>query len=51
MSMHESELIKQEVEGMFRKGVIHLVHSKDSEFLNNMFLVPKKDGGTGLLSI
>ena len=45
MSMQESELINQEVEVMLRKGAVHLVHSKDSQFLSNLFLVPKKDGG------
>ena len=30
---------------MLRKGAIHLVHSKGSQFLSNLFLVPKKDGG------
>ena len=30
---------------MLRKGPIHLVHSKGSQFLSNLFLVPKKDGG------
>ena len=30
---------------MLRKGVVHLVHSKDSQFLSNFFLVSKKDGG------
>ena len=50
VSMQESKLITQEVEAMLRKGAIHLVHSK-SQFLSNLFLVPKKDGGTGLLSI
>ena len=30
---------------MLRKGAIHLVHSKESQFLSNLFLVPKKDGG------
>ena len=45
MPMQESELINQEVEAMLRKGALHLVHSKDSQFLSNLFLVPKKDGG------
>ena len=45
MPMQESELINQEVEEMLRKGALHLVHSKDSQFLSNLFLVPKKDGG------
>ena len=30
---------------MLRKGAVHLVHSKGSQFLSNLFLVPKKDGG------
>ena len=30
---------------MLRKGAVHLVHSKDSQFLSNFFLVSKKDGG------
>ena len=30
---------------MLRKGAIHLVHSKESQFLSNLFLVPKNDGG------
>ena len=45
MSVQEYELINQEVEAMLRKGTIHLVHSKESQFLSNLFLVPKKDGG------
>ena len=45
MSIQESELIIQEVEAMLRKGAVHLVHSKDSQFLSNLFLVPKKDVG------
>ena len=45
MSMQESELINQEVEAMLRNGAIHLVHSKESQFLSNLFLVPKQDGG------
>ena len=45
MSMQESELINQEVEAMLRKGPVHLVHSKDSQFLSKLFLVPKKDWG------
>ena len=45
MSMQESELINQEVEAMLRKGPVHLVHSKDSQFLSKLFLVPKKDRG------
>ena len=51
MSVQEYELINQEVEEMWRKGAIHLIDSKESQFLSNLFLVPKKDGGTGLLSI
>ena len=45
MSIQESELIIQEVEAMLRKGAVHLVYSKDSQFLSNLFLVPKKDVG------
>ena len=45
MPMQESELINQMVEAMLRKGAVHLVHSKDSQFLSNLFLVPKKNGG------
>ena len=51
ISMQECELINQEVGAMLRKGTIHPVHSKDSQFLSNLFLVPKKDEGTDLLSI
>ena len=51
MSMQESELINQEVKPMLRKGAIHLVHSKESQFLSNLFLVPRKDGVNSLLSI
>ena len=51
MTMQESELINQEVEAMLTKRAIHLVHPNGSQFLNYLFLVPKKDGGTGLLSI
>ena len=45
MSMQESELINQEVEAMLTKKAIHLVHLKGSQFISNMFLIPKKDGG------
>ena len=45
MSVQEYELINQEVQAMFRKGAIHLVHPKENQFLSNLFLVPKKDGG------
>ena len=51
MSMQEFELISQEVEAMLTKENIHLVHSKGSQFLSNLFQVPKKDGSTSLLSI
>ena len=40
ISMQESELINQVVEAMLRKRAIHLAHSKDSQFLSNLFLVP-----------
>ena len=36
---------------MLRKGVIHLVHSKGSHFLNILFLVPKKDGVINLKTL
>ena len=42
--MQQSELINQEVEAMLKKGAIHLVQSKGSQFVSNLFLVPKKDG-------
>ena len=45
ISIQVSELITQEVQAMLRKGAIHLVYSKESQFLSNLFLVPKKDGG------
>ena len=45
MSMEEYELINQEVEAMLKKGAIHLVQSKGTQFLSNLFLFPKKDGG------
>ena len=45
MSRQKSELIDEEVKAMLIKGAIHLVHSKDSQFLGNLFLVPKKNGG------
>ena len=52
MSKQESRLINQEVEAILTQGAIHLVHPKRSQFLSNMLLVPKNDGGgTGLLSI
>ena len=51
MSMQESQSNNQEVAAMLRKSVIHLIHSKDSESLSNFFLVSKKDGRTGPLSI
>ena len=30
---------------MMRKGAIHLVPSQKGEFVNNLFLASKKDGG------
>ena len=44
MSTQESELINQEVEKMLGKATIHPVHSKDSQFLSNLFLILEKDG-------
>ena len=47
-SMQESELIIQEVEAMLDHSPSSL---KESQFLRNLFLVPKNYGRTGLLSI
>ena len=44
MSTQESELINQKVETMLGKVTIHPVHSKDSQFLSNLFLILEKDG-------
>ena len=45
MSKQESRLINQEVEAILTQGAIHLVHPKRSQFLSNMLLVSKNDGG------
>ena len=40
----KSSIPGSNVNAMLTKGAIHLVHPKGSQFLSNLFLVPKKDG-------
>ena len=48
LSSNEQELIDLEVESMLSKGAIKEIHPPESQegFYSNLFLVPKKDGGT-----
>jgi len=45
MSKEETSLISQEVKAMLGKGAIQKVTNVEGQFLSNLFLVPKKDGG------
>ena len=42
----EHQRIKEEVEKMLRKGAIEKAKPTQKQFISNLFLVPKKDGGT-----
>ena len=48
MSAQESWLVTKEVESMLKKGAIQKISVKKGQFLSNLFLVGKKDGGTDL---
>ena len=48
MSPQESWLVTKEVESMLKKGAIRKTSVKKGQFLSNLFLVGKKDGGTDL---
>ena len=45
MNAEQVNLIRQEVQGMLRKGAIHKVAHHPKQFLSHLFLVDKKDGG------
>ena len=45
MSAQESSLMTKEVESMLKKEVIQKTSVKKGQFLNNLFLVGKKDRG------
>ena len=45
MNMEQSALIDKEIDAMLRKGAIQKVRSQRDQFLSNLFLVEKKDGG------
>ena len=41
----QRDLVEEEVQVMLLKGAIQETNSSEGEFLSNIFLVPKKDGG------
>ena len=43
--MEQSALIDKEIDAMLRKGAIQKVRSQRDQFLSNLFLVEKKEGG------
>ena len=45
VNQEERLQINSEIQEMLRKGVIQQMKSEPGEFLNNLFLVNKKDGG------
>ena len=45
MNMEQSALIDKEIDAMLRKGAIQKVRSQRDQFLSNLFLVEKKEGG------
>ena len=45
VSREEEELVKLEVKEMLKKRAIRKVQSSKGEFISNLFLVKKKDGG------
>ena len=45
MDRSQSKLIDQEIQELLEKGAMSQTSSTNGEFLSNLFLVPKKDGG------
>ena len=45
MSREEKDLVQKEVEAMLAKGAIQRTQSQKGQFLSNIFLVAKKQGG------
>ena len=45
MNREQSAMIDQEIQAMLRKGAVHEVNYQKGQFLSNLFLVKKKDGG------
>ena len=45
MRAQDNLLIQEEIEAMLKKGAIHEVSHVNKEFLSNLFLVSKKEGG------
>ena len=45
ISKEQFSLVEQELLGMLEKGAIQKVGPKQGQFLSNLFLVEKKDGG------
>ena len=44
--MQEKETISLEVENLLKKGAVEQVRSQKDQFLSNIFIVKKKDGGS-----
>ena len=49
VNLNERVLIESEVQGKLKKGTIHHGQTTQVEFLSNIFLVSKKDGGNRLV--
>ena len=49
VNLNERVLIESEVQGKLKKGAIHHGQTTQVEFLSNIFLVSKKDGGNRLV--
>ena len=45
LSQQQVQLVTNELQDLLRKGAIHKSSHCDGEFLSNVFLVAKKDGG------
>ena len=44
LSRPEERLVDQEIKELLKKGAIEVVEHTESQFLSNIFTVPKKDG-------
>ena len=49
--MQERETITLEVENLLKKGAVEQVCPQKDQFLSNIFVVKKKDGGNGTVII